>query len=71
MASGGIPSHHAPATVFIVPLLPLLGASVLCAFWPGMVRLGWVNPLGQLLLSALVLCIPAFQNAMAAAAPRR
>ncbi|WP_426306211.1 DUF1295 domain-containing protein [Acidovorax facilis] len=48
--------------VFIVPLLPFLGASVLYFFLPGMAQLGWVNAVGQLLLFALVVCIPAWKT---------
>jgi len=48
--------------VFIAPLLPFVGASLLLFFLPDMAQIGWVNGVGQLLLFALVVCIPAWRT---------
>lgn len=47
---------------FIAPLLPFVGASFLWFFLPGMTQLGGVNAVAQLLLFALVVCIPAWKT---------
>lgn len=46
--------------VFIAPLLPFAGASLLWFFLPDMAQLGWINGVGQLVLFTLVVCIPAW-----------
>lgn len=48
--------------VFITPLLPFVGASLLYLFLPDMAQIGWINGLGQLLLFTLVVCIPAWRT---------
>lgn len=47
---------------FIAPLLPFVGASFLWLFLPGMTQLGGVNAVAQLLLFAMVVCIPAWKT---------
>lgn len=48
--------------VYIAPLLPFVGASLLWFFLPDMAQLGWINGAGQLLLFTLVVCIPAWRT---------
>lgn len=48
--------------VYIAPLLPFVGASLLYIFLPEMAQIGWINGVGQLLLFTLVVCIPAWKT---------
>ncbi|SOE06142.1 Steroid 5-alpha reductase family enzyme [Variovorax sp. YR752] len=48
--------------IFIAPLLPFVGASILWFFVPDICQIGWINGVGQLLLFTLVVCIPAWRT---------